>query len=320
LRPGAVVRENRSIAKGERLKVLVIGATGYLGGAAARALRARGHNVTAVGRSDRARARLADDGFAAIWGDVAAPEQLAQAAPAFDAVLYAVQLNAPDAGPIEAAALRAMINALGERHVFLYTSGVWYYGATGERVADETTPANPPPTVTWRPRLENIVLGGSERGIRPIVVRPGDVYGHAGGLPSLFVSSARESGAAKTFGDGANRWPVVHVDDLADLYVRTLEKAEGGVFNGTDDTSYTQREIARAASLGAGRGGATAAWPLDEAAAAMGEWVRNLALDQRVSSARARSRLGWMPRAATIVDELEGGSYVTAHPNGAGER
>lgn len=296
------------------MNVLVIGATGYLGGGAVRALAARGAVVWGAARSDAARRRLEDAGCRAVAGDVEKPDELAKAAALADAVLYAVQLNAPDAETTEVRALGALTRALaGTGKPLLYTSGVWYYGATGDRVADEETPANPPPTARARPRLEKIVLDAAREDVRAIVIRPGDVYGHGAGLPAMFVQSARESGSAKTFGDGSNRWPVVHVDDLGTLYALALDGAEpADVYNAADDTAFTQLEIARAAARGAGRGDATSVWELDDAAKALGEWSRNLALDQRVTSARARTRLHWTPRSQTILDDLERGSYALA--------
>ncbi|MBV8490795.1 MAG: NAD-dependent epimerase/dehydratase family protein, partial [Candidatus Eremiobacteraeota bacterium] len=221
------------------MKIFSIGATGYLGGGAARALVAAGHEVLASARTDDAAARLNALGYTAVRCDVSDPRTLIEPVRASEGVIYAVQLNGPDAAEIDAAALEALVDALaGTSKALLYTSGVWYYGPTGDRVADETTPANPPPATVARPRLEKIVLDGAARGVRAVVIRPGDVFGEASGLPSMFVQSARESGAARTIGDGSNRWPVIHVDDLARLYVQALEKAEAGdVFNATDDTA-----------------------------------------------------------------------------------
>ena len=291
------------------MNVLVIGASGFLGGGAARALQASGAAVWATARNESTRERVEASGFRAVSADVEKPDELAKAAALADAVVYAVALSSAEAEVIEARALSAIVRALGGTDkALLYTSGVWYYGPTGDRVADETTPPNPLPTAAARPRLEKLVLDAARAGVRSAVIRPGYVYGNGQGLSAFFVQSARESGAAKVIGDGANHWPVVHVDDLGELYALALENAASGdVYNGTDETAFTQLEIASAASRGAGAHGATSVWPIDDAAAAMGEWVRNLALDQRATSVRARSRLGWSPRAKNIVEELEGG-------------
>lgn len=295
------------------MKVLVIGASGYLGGGAARALRAAGHDVVAGARSDAAREKLSAAGYAVVPADVADPASLAAAARESDAVVFAVQLNQADAAAVESRALHALAGALaGTSKALLYTSGVWYYGPTGDRVADWKSPPNPLPFGAARPGLEKIVLDAAPSGVRSIVVRPGCVYGEGKGLPAMFVQSARESGAARTIGDGKNRWAVVHVDDLGRHYALSIEKAEpGDIFNATDETAFTQLEIAQAASRGAGKGGATTVWPVEEAIAALGPWVEALTMDQRATSIRARSHLGWTPQAANILEDLERGSYVS---------
>lgn len=272
------------------MNVFVIGATGYLGGAAARRLQRDGHHVVAAVRSEEAAGKAAKHGFETVRADVSDPQTLLEPARHADAVIYAVQLQQPDAEAVDGGALTAVIDALsGSDKAFVYTSGCWYYGSTGDRIADEETPANPPPLLLSRPRLERIVFDSADRAVRAIVLRPGDVYGNGGGLPGLFVHSAREAGVARTIGDGGNHWPVVHVDDLADLYALAMARASAGdVFNASDDTAFTQKEIAAAASRGAGKDGATQPWPVEEARAAMGDWIEALAMDQRVTSVRRR--------------------------------
>ena len=96
-----------------------------------------------------------------------------------------------------------------------------------------------------------------------IVVRPGDVYGRGGGLRAMFAQSAKESGAARIIGDGSNHWPVVHVEDLAKLYVLALEKAPAGaIYNAAEESPFNVREMAEAASRGAGKGGAVQIVPM----------------------------------------------------------
>ena len=299
------------------MKILVIGATGYLGGAAAQLLQKMGNEVVTTARSDRARERLTSLGYGVVAADAADPASLAAPAAAADAVVYAVQLQQLDAAETEARALQALIDALesGTDKTFLYTSGVWYYGPTGDRVADEASPPNPLPFGAARPRLERIVFDAAARGVRSIVLRPGAVYGHGGGLPAMYVGMARDSGAARTIGDGANHWSVVHVDDLANAYLLALKQARAGdVFNVSDDSAFTQLQIAQAASRAAGGDGTAVAWPIAEAVASMGAWVEALSLDQRVSSARARTQLGWVPRAASLLDDLVNGSYAAVAP------
>ncbi|HZY96475.1 MAG TPA: NAD-dependent epimerase/dehydratase family protein [Candidatus Cybelea sp.] len=293
------------------MKVLVIGASGYVGGGAARALRTAGHEVTGAARSDEARETLTSAGYGVVRADVGDPASLIDVARASDAVVYAVQVNQRDAEQVNSAALRSLVDALADTtKALLFTSGVWYYGPTGDRIADEQTPPDPSPSMASRARLEAIVLEGTNRGVRSVVIRPGNVFGEGRGLPAMYVQWARE-GTARTIGNGSNRWSVVNLDDLGRQYALALERARpGDVFNATDETTFTQLEVAQAASRGARQDVAPTVWPVEEASVALGPWVAFLAMDQRVTSTRARSRLGWATQAPTIVEDLERGSYV----------
>jgi nucleoside-diphosphate-sugar epimerase len=101
------------------------------------------------------------------------------------------------------------------------------------------------------------------------------------------------------------------VEDLADLYVRALEQAPAGsTFLAAADPPFLVREIAAAASRGAGAGGKTEAWPVDQARQALGPSVDALILDQRLSGVRARRVLGWTPQGPSLLEDLEHGSYT----------
>jgi nucleoside-diphosphate-sugar epimerase len=188
---------------------------------------------------------------------------------------------------------------------------VWVLGSTGDKVANEQTPVNPTPLVAHRPATEQEVLGAKDRGVRSIVIRPALVYGRGGSIPKMMAQSARETGAARYVGDGENRWPFVDVDDLAQLYVLALEKAPAGsLYHAAHGPSYRVREVAEAASIGAGSKGKTQATPLDEARKTMHAFADALVLDQQVSGEKAKKELGWSPRAGSVLDDLKTGSYA----------
>ena len=292
-----------------QLNVFLTGATGYIGGAVADALLADGHSVVGLARSDEAARRLTAKGIIPFHGDLNSPANLAKAAMESDGVIHAGTTND---GRIDQEAVRAMLDALrGSNKPFLYTSGICVLGDTGRKIADETWPANPAALVAWRPEVEQLALAAAPSGIRSIVIRPGIVYGRGGGIPEDFVKSARETGAARYVGTGDNHWPLVHVEDLADLYVRAFQHAaSGALFHATDGSAFRVREIAEAASLGAGAGGRTQSWPLEEARKALGAYADALVLDQLVSPDKARTTLDWQPRMASVVEDLRHGNSV----------
>jgi nucleoside-diphosphate-sugar epimerase len=294
------------------MRVYVIGATGYVGSAIAKALVAGGHRVFAAVRSAQSAQRVREAGLESAVSDIGIPESLKQPAREADAVIYAVQYNGADIAQVEATALATLVDALaGTGKPLIYTSGVWVYGNTGATAANEDTPVNPPPFIAHRPMLERTVRDGAARDVRGVVIRPGNVYGGGGGLPAMWVQSAKESGAARFVGDGTNHWTTVHRDDLAALYALALERAApDAIYNANDDTSFTVREMAQAASIGAGAGGAVAAWPIEEARLALGPFADGLALDSKMTSKRAGEQLGWRTRTTTILDDLQSGSYA----------
>jgi len=259
------------------MKVLISGIAGYIGAAVREALESAGHQVAAFDAAAIA------DADAVIWTAVSADPEVDEAA--------------------IAAALDAMS---GSGKAFVFTSGAWVHGDTHGHVLDESAHLHPPPIVGWRAETERQVL--ETPGIRAIVIRPGIVYGHGGGLPAMLVDAARRQGVIRMPGDGRNRWSVVHLDDLADLYVRAVERAPtGSVVLGVHRTEKL-REIADAASE-AGGGGRVEPWPIEEARRSLGDVADALALDQRLASRRALDLLGWRPYHIDLLTDLRVGSY-----------
>jgi len=292
------------------MQVFLTGATGYIGTAVADRLRAAGHKLTGLARSDVAANRLTAAGIRPVRGDFSDPQSVGSAARSADGVIsLATTYNPAVDGP----AIDAILDALaGSDKPFVYTSGIWSHGNTGDVVVDETTPPKPAALVQWRQAVEDRVREGAKRGIRTVVIRPAIVYGRGGGIPAGFVDSALKEGAARYVGTGENRWPFVHVDDLADLYLLALERGQAGsLLLGVSGPSHPVRDVAAAASRGAGAGGRTTAWPLQEARKTLGPYADALVLDQQASGRRAQETLGWRPRQPDVLEDIERGSYVT---------
>ncbi len=291
------------------MQVFLTGATGYIGTAVADRLRTAGHKLTGLARSDTAADRLTAAGIQPVRGDFSDPRSVGSAARSAGGVIsLATTYNPAVDGP----AIDSILDALaGGDKPFVYTSGIWSHGDTGDIVVDETTPPKPAALVQWRQAVEDRVLKGAKRGIRTVVIRPAMVYGRAGGIPAGFVDSARKEGAARYVGTGKNRWPFVHVDDLADLYLLALERAPAGsLLLGVSGPSHPVHDVAAAASRGAGAGGRTTAWPLEDARKKLGAYADALVLDQQASGRRAQETLGWRPRRPDVLEDIERGSYA----------
>ena len=291
------------------MRVLVLGATGYIGSAVTERLAAAGHQVVALTRHRERDPRLPHV-HQVVWGDVHVPGSLSEAVtPDIDAV---VDVTSPSGdAAVDAAATAALLEPLrGTGRALLYTSGVWVLGATGPEPVDEDAPTAPIELVRHRPGIERQVLAGADDGVRGIVIRPGIVHGRGAGIPGLLVELARSHGGGRYVG-GPVRWPMVHVDDLADLYVSALHRADAGsVIHAVTEEAVPVADLAAAAARAAGVSGRVEPWPLDDARASLGAaFADALALDQAVGGLRAR-RLGWKPRGPLAVDDLSAGSYL----------
>jgi nucleoside-diphosphate-sugar epimerase len=294
------------------VRVLVTGATGYIGAAVAAALAERGHAVVGTARSAAAAAALEARGHEAVRADLRDLDLLSGAAAACDATVHTAATQDEHMGPVEQAAVRAMLAALaGSEKPFVYTSGVWIYGsAPPGRVLDEDSEPDPVGLLAWRPALEQEVLAAAAAGVRTIVIRPGMVYGRGGGPTNQFAGMA-EAGVPRYVGDGENHWSLVHVEDLAELYLLALERAPAGTLvNGVSDPPLLVRDIAEAAATGAGLP-APQPWAFAEAALELDpDDADGVTRDHRISGERARSLLGWEPPARSPLDELRGQAAV----------
>lgn len=133
-----------------------------------------------------------------------------------------------------------------------------------------------------------------------MVVAPGLAFGRQERLLHLVTGApCTDDGdpALVTIGAGSQHWSPVHVDDLADLYVRALEQGEAGsTFIGVDGTQPTVGDLAAVASRARGLEGRVATETPEETHERLGVLAEPLLMDQRASGARARQLLGWSPQ------------------------
>lgn len=241
-------------------------------------------------------------------GDLTDTAALRSAAAAADGVLHLGSHAGADTAAVDLAAARAMQEGLGDRGTYVHTGGAWVYGDT-DGVVDESAEQRPPRITAWRAANERQVLAAADRGGRPVLVMPGVVYGNGGSLTRFFFTDpGRKNGAVPQIGDGANHWALVHVDDVAELYVRALDAAPGTSYLGVSDQNVAQADIVQALSRAAGHPGSVERITLEQALERMGPIAEAFALDQQITGARARRELGWTPRHLDALDDLAGES------------
>ncbi|MEU6414851.1 NAD-dependent epimerase/dehydratase family protein [Microbispora sp. NPDC046933] len=292
------------------MRILITGASGYVGGVVAEHLVRAGHEVVALARSDKARERVEGLGAKAVPGSLRDLDVLRGAAAAAEAVVHtAVDYADPEMGDIERDALAALLGGLNDGGAFVYTSTGLVYpdrqGATVDEDHPVTPEASPQP---YKVLGERQVLEAGH--VAGMVIRAALVYGRGGsGLLQGLIGAGRQNGTVPYIGDGANEWSSVHVDDLAALYVAAVERREPGTV--VNAASAERTPFRRLAETVAELTGAQAvSLTLEQAVAAMGPLAATLTRSAPLDASRARRLFGWNPVAPGLLEELTTGSYA----------
>ncbi|MFJ4221532.1 NAD-dependent epimerase/dehydratase family protein [Curtobacterium luteum] len=279
------------------MHVFLTGASGYIGSSVLRALVAHGHEVTAIVRSDEKAQRVRDAGGHAIVGDVTDSEIVERLAHEADGVVHTASAESVDPA-FTATVLRALA---GTPKPFVHTGGIFTFGDS--TAISEQSPIDPPALTAWRVANEAAVRASTAR---TTIVAPGIVYGRGAGIPAMFVGDGEHE--VRLVGDGSQRWTTVHIDDLGELYVLALHRAEqdGYVVAATGDNP-TLREIAEAGAHGSPVVAESVTESRDRLGAAFAD---ALLLHQEATGAHARAAFGWNPTRPSLVEDLTDGSYV----------
>jgi len=208
------------------MRVFITGGTGTIGQAIIKELRRGGHEVTGFSRSEVSDTKLKAIGATPHRGALDQPASYQSSAAAHDALLHVAfdYGNAIATDRVAIEALLAAAKGASAPRVVVYTSGVLVLGNTGTPVDESASTEGAIPMVAWRPAHERVTLEAANDAITTAAIRPGFVYGGTKSLIANYAESARATGAAVYIGDGKNRMPFVHRDDLAVLYRLVIEK------------------------------------------------------------------------------------------------
>ena len=301
------------------MRVLVTGASGWIGSATVVELIGAGHQVLGLARSDASAAALAAAGAEVQRGTIDDVATLRAAAAGSDGVVHlAFKHDVAFSGGFQQAADadRLAVETFGEElagsdRPLVIASGT--LGIALGRVATERDghgPESPMAHAGAGPRARwataEMTLALASRGVRSSVLRlPPTVHGEGEhGFVASLIGTAREKGVSGYIGDGSNRWPAVHCLDAARLFRLALENAPAGsTLHGVADEGIAVREIAEVI----GRHLEVPVVSISpEDAGGHFTWLAGfLGLDSPASSALTRELLEWEPAHPALIDDLE---------------
>ena len=291
------------------MKVVLTGATGFIGSHVLSELQSHGHEVTAVVRDDAHATSVAARGATPAVADLYDRPALESLLRGSDGAIHTASPGDATSADLDSAVVDAVTSAFdGTGKPYLQISGLWVYGTN--TAISEASPFNAPALVSWKEPIESRVLGA--KGMRGTVIVSATAYGDGGGgLPGLLLGSPRDSaGNLIMLGTGQQHWSTVHVADLADFFRRVLEDdSTRGRYVIGNGVRSTVAELTNAAAVAVGAPGAVPGSD-DEARARLGDYFAEvLLLDQATDAAKARADLGWRPSRPSLADDFREGSY-----------
>ena len=294
------------------MRILVTGASGWIGSASVMELISAGHHVLGLARNDQSAARIAKLGAEVVRGDLDDLDSLRDAAARAEGVLHLGYKHdfsqMAGAAQTDRAAIEVFADALeGTGGPLLIASGT--LGLATGRVGTEADM----PNAGIHPRIASAVytLGLAERDIRPMVVRfAPTVHGAGGdhGFVAVLARIAREKSVSAYIGDGRNRWSAVNRLDAARLVQLAIDKATpGSVLHAVAEEGIATRDVATA--LGRFLDVPVESIPAERAQQHF-DWLGMFfGADTPASSARTRELLGWKPTHATLLEDIAAGHY-----------
>jgi nucleoside-diphosphate-sugar epimerase len=290
------------------MRVFVTGATGFVGSAVVKDLIGAGYKVLGLVRSDANAKALADAGGEVHRGSLQDIESLKSGAAACDGVIHTAFIhdftNYAENGQVDKRAIEAMGAVLaGSDRPLIVTSGTALV-APG-RVATEDMRADGA-AASMRLSEQTADAVARQHGVRSMSIRLAPTVhgkGDHGFVPQM-VNIAREKGMAVYVGDGTNRWTAVHRLDAATLYRLALEKGKAGaIYHGVAEEGVAIKDIA--AVIGKRLNVPFVSKTAEEAQALLGFIGMIMSLDIPASSVKTQQELGWKPKGAALLADLE---------------
>jgi nucleoside-diphosphate-sugar epimerase len=240
-------------------RVLITGATGFIGGHLAEACAARDWQVATLARPSSNTTALQRLGVHIECGDLTDPQAVRRAMQEVDIVLHCAA-KVGDWGPVEeyrkvnVEGLRGLLEACKGQALtrFVHMSSLGVYAARHHHGTDEREPLPQRHTDGYtqsKVEAEQLALRYHREGGVPVVVlRPGFVYGPGDRTVMPRIIENLRKGTVRYPGGGKGALNTIYIKNLVDAVSLALEKPEavGQVYNLTDGEFVSKRRFIEA--------------------------------------------------------------------------
>lgn len=239
------------------MRIVVTGATGFIGAHLSRTLRERGDEVIALSRDPDSVARRAPGVSRAYAWDLMSEPAPAEALEQAAAVVHLAGESV--VGRWSEAKRRAIrdTRVLGTRNlvagivrlenkpqVLVSASAIGFYGdRAGEELSEQSSGGNDYLASVCR-QWEEEALKIKALGVRLVRIRTGIVLARDGGALGAMLLPF-QLGLGGPLGSGEQWWSWIHRDDLVTLIIHSIDNNIDGIWNGTAPNPVTQKEFAR---------------------------------------------------------------------------
>ncbi len=226
------------------MKILLTGATGFVGSALKARLEAAGHEVLTVSRGPSG-----DHDWS--------PESLAAGVEACDGIVHLAGAGIFDKrwsdsykremvdSRVETTRRLGALAAEKGCKVFVTASAVGYYGASDTEGLDETAPPGDDFLARLCVEWESAADAARAAHIRTACVRIGVVLGPDGGALKQMLTPFK-LGVGGPIGSGRQWMSWIHLDDLCALFQRVVEDEDWqGAYNGTAPNPHRMKDFAK---------------------------------------------------------------------------
>lgn len=288
------------------MKVLVTGGAGYVGSVLVPKLLAAGHEVNVLDLyiygEDVLKSVAANPKLNEIKGDMRDTGVLRSALKGCEAVIHLACISNDPSFELDPE-LGKSINydcffdlvkiskELGVKR-FIYASSSSVYGVKSEPNVNEELPLEPLTDYSkYKALCEEILLKERAPGFCTLILRPATVFGYSPRLRldltvNILTNHAVNKGSITVFG-GKQMRPNIHIEDMTDLYVKTLEwpteLIDGKIFNAGFD-NHTVAEIADMVKKVVGKEVSIVVQPTDDNRS------------YHISSEKIKTELGFSPK------------------------